>query len=708
MNLQTETVYEFGLFRLDSAARSLRHADKGIALTPKMFDVLLYLVERNGQVVEKEELLRAVWPDTFVEEANLTVNISSLRKALGVTGEHYIETVQRRGYRFVALEKQKEESAAPAGIEIIPPPAPQPPPSRARWIIPAILFVTVSLAVGLYHFIRARRAPSPAPFQTMQLKRLTTNGKAHEPVISPDGKYVLYVIADAGKRSLWVRQIAGGSNLQIIPPTETPFGAITISRDGNFVYFLKGGDKAAAPALHQMPLLGGEAKQLLTDIHSRVAVAPNGKQIAFIRRHPVTRASELVIADADGSNAQTLTRRPPEAILERIAWSPDGKTLACHVRINGGLDFALVAIAMADGTEKIISTERWEVGDLAWLADGSGLVISAVRHHPGFVPTNSQLWQVAYPSGEVRRITNDLNHYGGASLTADGTALVTLQRERQSNIWVVPQGQAQLARQITFGNSKEDGHSALAWTPDGRLIYTSDANGKRKLWLMDADGGNAKPLTPDTKDWGNGEVAVAPDGSFIVYVSAFDWPHLWRMNLPNGEARQITFGDGEVNPQISPDGAWLVYAARNQDKPVLMKMPLASGAATQLTSHYSTRPALSPDGKLLAYLHWDEQSAVPPRTVIIPFAGGAPLKSFTFDSPSLVRWSQDGKGLIYADTRAGVSNLRLQPLDDSAARPLTDFKSDRIYNYAWSRDGQQLACVKGVDLSDVVLINGFR
>lgn len=712
MNLQTDTMYEFGLFRLDPAARSLRRADKAVALTPKMFDVLLYLVERNGQVVEKEELLRAVWPDTFVEEANLAVNISSLRKALSEAGngQHYIETVQRRGYRFVALEKPKEESAEPPRAETISLPEPQKPPqpSRARWIIPTILLVAVSLAVGLYQFIRARRAPSLTQFETMQLTRLTTNGKAHEPVISPDGKYVLYVVAEAGKRSLWVRQIASGSNLQISPPTETPFGGLTVSRDSNFIYFLKGEDKTAAPALYQMPLLGGEAKKLLTDISSPVVTSPDGNRIAFARRHLDTRESDLVIANADGSNAQTLVRRPPEAILERIAWSPDGKTLACHVRINGGLDFAIVAISVADGTEKIITTERWELDDLAWLADGSGLVMSGVHHHRGFVPTNAQLWLIAYPSGEVRRITNDLNHYGGASLTADANTLVTLQRERQSNVWIVPQGQAQHARQITFGNDKEDGRAALAWTPDDRIIYTSDINGKRKLWLMDADGGNAKPLTLDTKDWGNGEVAIAPDGSFIVYVSAYDLPHLWCMNLPNGEARQLTFGDGEANPQISPDGAWLVYTASIQDKPMLMKMPLAGSAATQLTNHYSAHPALSPDGKWIAYLREDEQPAVPPRTVVIPFAGGAPIKSFAFDSPSLVRWSQDGKGLIYVDTRAGVSNLWQQPLDGSAPRPLTDFKTDRIYNFAWSRDGKQLACVRGADVSDVVLLSGFR
>lgn len=711
MNLQTKTIYEFGPFRLDADARTLRRADKAVALTPKMFDVLVFLVERHGQVVEKEELLRAVWPDTFVEEANLTVNISSLRKALGEAG--YIETVQRRGYRFVAPLKQEE--AAPdnkTDVEVTTQsdePKSAYSQSRKRWLAIAIAVVVVGLALGLYQFVQIRRTQSLSSFQTMKFTRLTTSGKAHEAVISPDGKYVLYVIADAGKRSLWVRQVASESNIQIISPTESPFGGLTVSRNGNFVYFLKVESDNSAPALYQMPVFGGEARKLLTDISTPVATSPDGKRIAFLRQRPASRETFLVVANADGSGAQTrATRRPPEAFSRTMAWSPDGKTLACHLQTNSGLDYAIVVISVADGTEKILTTQRWEVGQLAWLADGSGLVMSAIRRNPGFLPTNSQLWKISYPGGEVRRITNDLNHYSGASLTADANTLVTLQRERQSNLWLAPQGQAQLARQITFGSGKGDGRDALEWTPDGRLIYTADTNQKRKLWLMEADGGNAKPLTPETKDWGNGDVTVSPDGQFIVYVSAFDWPHLWRMDLPNGEARQLTFGDGEVHPQISPNGVWLVYTARVNNKPVLMKIPLAGGAATPITSRYSTRPVISPDGKQIAYLHWDEEPNTPPRTVIIPFTGGAPIKSFAFDPQSPVRWSQDGKGLIYIDTRAGISNLWRQPLDGGAPRPLTDFKTDRIYNYAWSRDGKQLACVRGTDENDVVLIGSFQ
>src|ERR1041385_5836436 len=96
--------YEFGSFRLDPAERRLSRDGEPVALTPKVFDTLVLLVEHSGSLMEKEALMRELWPDSFVEEVNLTVNISALRKALREAegDQDYIETVPKRGYRFVA------------------------------------------------------------------------------------------------------------------------------------------------------------------------------------------------------------------------------------------------------------------------------------------------------------------------------------------------------------------------------------------------------------------------------------------------------------------------------------------------------------------------------------------------------------------------------------------------------------------------------
>src|SRR5215468_7506655 len=108
MSLQTKHIYEFGHFRLDAAEHLLLRDGEAVPLTPKAFDLLLALVERHGRLLEKEELLKKVWPDTFVEEANLASNISQLRKALGEgeNGHRYIETAPKLGYSFVAMVQE--------------------------------------------------------------------------------------------------------------------------------------------------------------------------------------------------------------------------------------------------------------------------------------------------------------------------------------------------------------------------------------------------------------------------------------------------------------------------------------------------------------------------------------------------------------------------------------------------------------------------
>src|SRR5215471_14874811 len=119
MSLQTKHIYEFGPFRLDEAEHLLLRDGNAVPLTPKAFDLLLTLVEGHGHLLEKEELLKKVWPDTFVEEANLASNISQLRKALGdgENGHRYIETAPKRGYRFVAGVKKLEEEGAEQPVQ---------------------------------------------------------------------------------------------------------------------------------------------------------------------------------------------------------------------------------------------------------------------------------------------------------------------------------------------------------------------------------------------------------------------------------------------------------------------------------------------------------------------------------------------------------------------------------------------------------------
>jgi DNA-binding winged helix-turn-helix (wHTH) protein len=134
---KTNRFFDFGRFRLDSAEGVLLADGHPVPLTPKAFETLLALLENSGHILEKEELLNRIWPDTFVEEGTLVQNISTLRKVLGeaADGSAYIETIPRRGYRFVGTVR--EIDFRPGSEEKLPPvPAVMAPPTRIRpsWI----------------------------------------------------------------------------------------------------------------------------------------------------------------------------------------------------------------------------------------------------------------------------------------------------------------------------------------------------------------------------------------------------------------------------------------------------------------------------------------------------------------------------------------------------------------------------------------------
>jgi Tol biopolymer transport system component/DNA-binding winged helix-turn-helix (wHTH) protein len=715
MSESVKPYYEFGAFRLDPDERSLRRDGVPVQLTPKMFDILLFLVEHAEQLVSKNELIQAVWHDTFVEEANLTVNISSIRKALGESGSghQYIETVQRRGYRFGVEVKKRggsEANAAATEQERVTRPRDGGGKSRAKKLMIALGVVGLAIIVpGIYIIGVSRWSNSELPFQTMKIVKLTTSGKVAEAIISPDGKYVAFVLADGGKRSVRVKQVAAGTDVEIVSPGEDILGGLAFSRDGNFVYFLKMEQGTLLATLYRTPVLGGAERRQFAGLSSGVAFSPDGARLAFLRHRQVGE-SALIVANADGSGERTLVvRRRPESFARAPAWSPDGKLIVCQ--IEGATRFRrFVVTSVVDGTTQEVGPQKWNLGQITWLPDSSGLVVAAVEDSPNYTSSNSQIWGLSVPDGDVSKITNDLSNYVYVSLASDANMLVTVQQERLANLWLIPYGKASLAKQISFGVGKREGFWGLALLPDGRIVYDADTGGPRSIWIVNPDGNNPRPLIDSAPGRVNRDPSVSPDGDFIVYVSNIDRPHLWRVDSNGGNAQQLTFGDGEVTPQVSPDGKWVVYVALNTGKPMIWKLSLDGGAAIQLTDRPAMTPLISPDGEMIVYQYWDNGPNPLLKVALIPFSGGEPIKTFDLDPHSQrnIRWSPDGRALTYVEDRAGVSNLWSLPLDGSAPLRLTNFKSDHIYNYVWSCDGRQLVCVRGIDVSDAVLISGFR
>jgi Tol biopolymer transport system component len=385
-----------------------------------------------------------------------------------------------------------------------------------------------------------------------------------------------------------------------------------------------------------------------------------------------------------------------------VAWSPDGKIIACTRRNLTPFYRDVVGVRVADGVEIPITSHKWGgvIRQVTWLPDGRGLLVVGVER----IGLSQQIWHLSYPGDQVQKVTNDLSDYVDLSLTDDSGILATVQSDRLVNIWIAPGGDASRVKQLTSGAGRADGEAGLAWTPDGKIVYRSKAGGGPNVWIMEADGTGNKQLT--FNDHAKFNPAVSPDGRNIVWsASPAGARHIWRMDIDGGNPKQLTNSSGEWYPQYSPDGKWLVYRSAHY----LSKIPAEGGKPVQLTSKVSSRPFISPDGKLIAFNLLDDGS-VQCKIAVMPFEGGAPIKVFEipggYNRP--VIWTSDGGAVAYPVYRDGVSNIWAQPLDGGPPRQLTHFRDGLIFDFAWSRDGKQLALSRGVINSDVVLISNFR
>jgi serine/threonine protein kinase/Tol biopolymer transport system component len=577
-------------------------------------------------------------------------------------------------------------------------------PRRATVTMVVVGLAIVAGIFGVYRLIKL--AQRPDSFQNMRLAKLTTAGDVSMPevAISPDGKYVVYAVNEAGQKSLWVRQVATSSSVLIVPPADVDYEGLTLSRDGSYVYYSIIEKKGSA-TLYQVPVLGGPSRKLIEDAQGPLSFSPDGNRLVFRRGQNPTK---LMIANADGTALQTLATRPTGEIWQVPSWSSDGLIIVAGVFSLADNQSHLVTVAVKDGAEKPFATSPWRVlTAMSWLPDGSGLVISGRDPETKL----SQIWLLSYPEGAARRVTNDLNTYAGVSLTADGKTLTTIQGDRSSNIWIAPGGDANSARRITSDSGKEEGLSGLGWTPDGRIIHSARVAGTIDLWIVDADGNNSRQLTFKTRN--NHSPSVTPDGRYIVFVSdRMSNYNIWRMDLDGSNAKQLTNTTGAaLQPECSSDGKWVLYTIALAGKTSIWKVSIDGGDPIQLTSDNSRRATLSPDGKSVACEYGEAKPDAPLKIAIIPSDGGPPSRLLDFPNllkSSLFRWAADGRGLIYRDSGNRVQNLWSQLLDGGAPKQLTDFKSDQIFSFDWSRDGKNLAVVRGRDGSDVVLISNFR
>lgn len=581
--------------------------------------------------------------------------------------------------------------AAPSGSAAIPAMAPK--RNLTIPILAAAIVVVAALGFAGYKLLYRGHALN---LQNMQITKLTDSGKATGVAISPDGRYIVYVLQDGEQQSLWVRNVATKSDVQVLAPDVVAFAGLSFSPDGNYVYFVRS-DKSTTNFryLYLMPVLGGTPRQLIRDIDSPLSFSPDGKQFVYMRGVPEHNSVELREANADGGGDHLLATLPDwPGFMFGAVWSPDGKTiLAPGLEYGKETKWVMTTVNAADGSAKDIFSGPEQVGRPAWLPDGNSFLVSL-----NLVPENrGQLFVVSYPGGEKTRFSNDLLDYSQTlEITQDGKMLVALDRTRNSHIWIVPEGKTAQAKEITTGETPDDG---IAPGPNGKLLVRSRGS---DLDLMNPDGSQRDQPRPGLRNY----LSMSSCGDKYLVFDSYENNKLRLMRTDADGSNPTKLSDGTFISECSPDGTWVLFSVVHE----LYRVPIDGGTPVQLyTASSGVNGAISPDGKWVACAYQEEGPVPGSKVAVIPAGGGATTATFVRPiGAGRLHWAPDGKGLQYLLTRRGATNVWEQPLAGGAPHPVTDFTSGRIFDFAWSRDGKQLLLAKGEETSDVVLISNFR
>lgn len=524
---------------------------------------------------------------------------------------------------------------------------------------------------------------------------LTTSGSVAKAAISPEGDYVAYVTADGNKQALRLKQLSTSAETEKLRPADGEFTGLTIS--GGFIYYVL--QQKSIGRLFRVSLLGDDARLIAIDVDSPISFAPDSKRFVFLRVKGSTMLTSLVIKELDTGSETVLAKlESHEHFWSAPLWSADGKFVVSEVYDDAQGDMKLMSVRASDGQRKMIPVGPWSfLRKPAWLRRGT-LVVAAAGPHM----MRTHLVEVTLADGRTNEIGGGLADYADVDTTPQGQRLVAVEQQRFSSVWLVDLKSTSKARQLTAAGSRYYG---LAWSKDGTLFSQSETNGRSDLVAIDVQHGNAKSLTDD--DYVKIFPEVTRDGKYLIYSSNRDGTfHLWRSDLNGRNAVRLTadpYGEEEGVP--TPDSKWAIFTSLHNGSRTLWKVPLEGGAAVPVTDHRSAKPSVSPDGTLIACEYLDQRTNAT-KIAILREKDGSLLRIFD-QIPVLtgarIRWSADGKSLLYVSNENGIGNVWAQPVDGGKPKQITHFQEDEIFYIAVASDGKSVACLRGRRISDAVL-----
>ena len=434
-------------------------------------------------------------------------------------------------------------------------------------------------------------------------------------------------------------------------------------------------------------------------------LSPDDRRILLHRFTADGGIQVLSVNAFDGSDERIIASSNTAADYMGTRWSPDGRSLLFfRVEKRADSNYWSLCEMPSDGgpVRTILAPAPRKIWFVAWTDGGRGIVMTATDPATK-IP---QLYYVIYPTGETHRITNDLVSY--TTVSVGGESILAGDVERQSKIWLVDWEKSTTSKQI-IDRDMADG---LSWTPDSHIVYDAVDDGHSHLFIADADGNQRQQLSPDSID--ERQPSVSPDGKQITFISKRTGNvSLWVMDVDGRNARQLTpAGVSPWRPQFTPDGRSIVFLMDQGSLTVLARISVDGGEPTVVADDVTgeTFFDISPDGRQLAYSTFNRTRNVT-QIVVRSIEGDSKRTYFDIEAHGFVRWTPDGKNLMYAhapeDNKRGAA-LWVQPVNGGPPSQLLNATPDLIYWIAWSRDGKRLLASRGRFTTDVVLLNRNR
>ena len=704
----------FAAFEVDAAAGQLRKHGVKIRLQEQPFRILTYLLERPGELVTREELRERIWgSDTFVDfDHGLNAAVNRLRTALddSAATPRYIETVARKGYRFIGTI----ETPSPT----LPLPVEHPVRRTPLWI-----FATAAcalLAIGAWRW--------QPQFREMRLDTVTMlTGSESMPSLSPDGKQVAFVWNGEREKNaeIYVKMIGSEAMLRL---TDDP-GADLLpswSPDGRSIAFVRLRGKVG---IHVVSPLGGPARQviefpgidrrpggpetrivrdLLYSITNRPSWTPDSKFLAVTRMSepPEPDDGAVWLVGVETAGVRTLLAPSDDGFYKHAAISPNGRELAvvrcskpsntapkCDLRV-----FPLSAAFEIAGESVVVLKDAGLMRGLAWMPDGEGLIVS------GFRLPRYYLWRVPIkPGAEPQRIELSGNDAIWPSIAAGDGKLAYARSILQPDLW-----------KLTIGGTNAPFLSSTArdtspvLSPDGkRVVFQSARGGANDIWVAGIDGSDLRQLSNKL-----GKECVSPswspDGKFVAFASlhADDSKHVWIVDSNGGPPRQLTHGaSGNDHPEWSRDGKAIYFMSNRSGRPETWRMPAGGGDSVQITTNGAEDAFESFDGKSLIFSKGAEGVG---GIYSMPIKGGPEKHIITVP---LIRGSFQvaNDGIYYITGRdEELCDLRFYEMATGRTSVVTTLERPVAFGISTTPDRKTFVYSRTVTGGDLMLIDNFR